>query len=231
MTVSDKVRQLVLERDERSCVACGMSVIGRPYSLQHRRARKAGGSRLSWIDQPQNLVTACGSATSPGGCHLRMESRAPQMQTLGYVIPAWPEIDPAFVPVHMVTEFGTAKVWLTADGGVSHDPPSDRVLPYQDIAYCPTCRGVKLHFFEGAEAACLQCATIRPVDAEPPVPVIDVAPCPWCRATVPVAHACVIDARTPCRDRRDGIVCGVCAGCLGAGTADPRYGSPSDLSA
>lgn len=131
MTVSQKVRDAVRERDNYSCVACGKSIIGRPYSLQHRRARKAGGSRLPWIDQPQNLITVCGTATTPD-CHWkRMESRPTDAKDLGYVISEWPEIDPRFIPVVVVTEFGEATVWLTPDGGLSNDPPADAVLPFE----------------------------------------------------------------------------------------------------
>ncbi|WP_326828727.1 hypothetical protein OIE13_22735 [Streptosporangium sp. NBC_01810] len=228
MSVSDKVRQAVLERDGHACAACGRSIIGRQYSLQHRRARKRGGSRLSWIDQPQNLVTLCGSATSPGGCHLRMESRASEGQTLGYVISEWPEIDPRFVPVHVVGEFGTSKVWLTADGGLSNDPPADAV-EFQDLLFCPDCRVVKLHHFECDTAACIRCASVQRVNPSLVVPVIEVVFCPWCKATLPAAHPCVVDAGTRCLNRRDGIVCGTCRGCYAATQADPRYGSPSDL--
>lgn len=128
MTVSQKVRDQVKDRDGYCCVACGVSIIGRPYSLQHRRARKAGGARISWIGQPQNLITVCGTATTPD-CHLtRMESRPSDAKDLGYVISEWPEIDPRFIPVTVVTEFGKARVWLTPDGGLSNDPPPDMPL-------------------------------------------------------------------------------------------------------
>lgn len=223
MTVSDKVRKAVLERDGYSCTACGKSIIGRQYSLQHRRARKGGGSRLSWINQPQNLITACGSATSPD-CHWNvMESRDPvrDAQTLGYVISEWPEIDPRFIPVHVVGEFGTSKVWLTPDGGLSNEPPADAV-EFQDLLFCPSCRVVKLHHFEGDTAACIRCASVQHVNPSLVVPVIEIVFCPWCRATLPVSHRCVVDADTRCLDRRDGIVCGICSGCLAATSADLR---------
>lgn len=125
MTVTQTARKLVLERDNYCCVACGKSIIGRPYSLQHRRAKKRGGSRLPWIDQPQNLVIACGTATTPD-CHLlRMESRPGDAKDRGYVISEWPQIDPRFIPVTVVTEFGASRVWLTPDGGLSNGPPAD----------------------------------------------------------------------------------------------------------
>jgi 5-methylcytosine-specific restriction protein A len=228
VTVSDKVREAVLERDGYSCAGCGYSIVGRQYSLQHRRAKKRGGSRLPWIDQPQNLITLCGSATSPDGCHLRAESRGLDAQTLGYVISEWPELDPRFIPVHVVGEFGTSKVWLTPGGGLSNEAPADAV-EFQDLLFCPSCRVVKLHHFEGDTAACIRCASVQHVNPALVVPVIEVVFCPWCRATLPASHACVIDADTRCLKRRDGVVCGICRGCLAATQADPRYGSPSDL--
>lgn len=125
MSISDKVRQQVKERDNHSCVACGHTIIGRLYSLQHRRARKQGGARISWINQPQNLITACGTATSPD-CHWeRMESRPADAQDLGYVISEWPEIDPRFIPVKVVAEFDTSWMWLTPAGFRFPYPPDD----------------------------------------------------------------------------------------------------------
>ncbi|ETK36174.1 HNH endonuclease [Microbispora sp. ATCC PTA-5024] len=153
MSVSDKVRKLVLERDNHSCVCCGRSIIGQPYSLQHRRARKMGGSRLPWIDQPQNLITVYGSATT--GCHARMESRGQADKSRGYVIPAWPEIDPRFIPVQVVTEFGPARVWLTPEGGLSNDPPADA-----PPAECG------LHLVTDACPACLVCRLCGPCECE-----------------------------------------------------------------
>ncbi|MFI6496832.1 HNH endonuclease [Nonomuraea typhae] len=129
MSISVAVRQLVLGRDGYACVCCGRSIIGRQYSLQHRRARKMGGSRLPWIDQPQNLITVLGSATTL--CHGRMEKRQRADQDRGYVISEWPEIDPARIPLIVVTEFGEATVWLTPDGGLSSDPPKEAELPLE----------------------------------------------------------------------------------------------------
>lgn len=231
MTVSDKVRAAVLERDGKACVACGRSVIGRMYSLQHRRARKQGGADIPWIDQPQNLVTVCGSATSPDGCHFQvMESRDPERDadTLGYVISEWPELDPRFIPVHVVTEFGTAKVWLTPDGGISNDPPADGLV-FRDLLFCPGCRVSKLHSFEDGAAACIRCGNVQNVDETLACTVIDMRFCRWCNATKPVGHECAPDD-TPCPSRTSLGPCGICSVCLNAQRADLiRWGSPSDI--
>lgn len=226
MTISDKVREAVLERDGHACVCCGRSIYGQRYSLQHRRARKAGGSRLDWIDQPQNLVTVLGSATTL--CHARMEARGEQDTHLGYVISEWPELDPRFIPVHVVTEFHTAKVWLAADGGLSNDPPADGLI-FQDLLFCPGCRVSKLHTFEDGAAACIRCGNVQFVDETLACTVIDLRFCVWCRETLPVGHQCAPD-EAPC-PRKTGLwPCGVCDVCLKAQRADlVRHGSPSDL--
>jgi len=123
MTVTQETRTLVLERDGYACVCCAHSIIGQRYSLQHRVRRGMGGSRLPWIDQPQNLLTILGSGTTL--CHGRIEGRGQADKARGLWVPANPEIDPRFIPVDVVTEFGKARVWLTPDGGLSNEPPPD----------------------------------------------------------------------------------------------------------
>lgn len=54
MAVSNKIRQLVYDRDGRMCVSCGRDDM---LTLQHRINRKMGGSKL--LDGPENLVTMC----------------------------------------------------------------------------------------------------------------------------------------------------------------------------
>ncbi|WP_030506413.1 HNH endonuclease [Microbispora rosea] len=147
MSVTAKVRQAVLERDNYACVSCGQSIIGRPYSLQHRRARKMGGSRLSWIDQPQNLITVCGTATTPD-CHWkRMESRPTDAKGKGYVISEWPEVDPRLIPVEVLTENGKQWLWLTPGGERSTVPPADAEMAECDVHVaffaCPDCTACK----------------------------------------------------------------------------------------
>lgn len=64
-----RTRLLVIARDKSVCQWCGEWVETSPgwYSLQHRRARMMGGSRLDWINQASNLVLICGTGTTQ--CH------------------------------------------------------------------------------------------------------------------------------------------------------------------
>ena len=77
-------RELVLERDDYTCAGCGNSVYGRQYSLQHRLARGMGGTSDPAANRPSNLITLCGSATSPGGCHLACEKRDKGLNERGF---------------------------------------------------------------------------------------------------------------------------------------------------
>jgi hypothetical protein len=160
VTVSPAARKAVLERDNYACVCCGQSIIGRPYSLQHRRARKMGGSRLPWIDSPQNLLTVLGSATT--GCHARMERRGQADKDNGYVISEWPEVDPRLIPVQVVTELGPATVWLTAEGGLSNDPPADSELLLSEVEARIPCEDRRNGQVCGACPACLAAQVADP---------------------------------------------------------------------
>lgn len=112
-------RELVLERDDWRCASCGLPIIGQQYSLQHRRARGLGGSSDPAANRPSNLLTLCGSATSPGGCHLAAEQRGARSRDLGYRVESWQ--DPRQVPV---MHFVHGRVWLTDTGEVSYSPPT-----------------------------------------------------------------------------------------------------------
>jgi hypothetical protein len=78
------VKAIVDERDDWTCACCGNSVYGRPFSRQHRVARGMGGTSLKWKNRAGNIVLLCGSATSPGGCHLACEQRDERMHELGF---------------------------------------------------------------------------------------------------------------------------------------------------
>jgi hypothetical protein len=113
-------RELVLERDEYRCVCCGKPVSDGPWSTQHRRARGNGGTSRPEINRPSNLIILCGSATSPGGCHLWCERRSTEAEDLGYVVSLNSKEDPADVPVH---HWLYGLVYLRDDGGIRRVEP------------------------------------------------------------------------------------------------------------
>ena len=110
-------RDLVMQRDELRCARCGKDVgfyIGEPYSLQHRRAKGAGGTSDPRRNLPSNLVLLCGSATSPGGCHLFCEQRNAEAEADGFVVSLNSRVDPAAVPVRHAMH---GLIYLTDEGG------------------------------------------------------------------------------------------------------------------
>ena len=115
---SRKTRMLVLERDGWACVCCGRSVIGQPYSLQHRKRRSRGGS-----NDPSNLVVVLGTGTT--GCHQRINSRIdPADEAKGYTVRSWDA--PAQVPVMLFSEHGSGiTAWLWDDGQYHFDGPQE----------------------------------------------------------------------------------------------------------
>jgi 5-methylcytosine-specific restriction protein A len=90
------IRMLVVERDQRACACCGKTIGSGQWSMQHRLARGAGGTSNPLINAPSNLITLCGSATSPG-CHLTAESREAGSHDAGFWLHHGQ--DPATVPV------------------------------------------------------------------------------------------------------------------------------------
>lgn len=121
---SRKVRALVMAREGNCCAACGTSIAGRPYSVQHRVARGIGGTPDPAANLPSNLVLLCGSATTPGSCHLACEQRDPHMHGRGFWLWSWE--DPALVPVMLASEHGSGiTVWLDDAGGYLTAPPEE----------------------------------------------------------------------------------------------------------
>jgi hypothetical protein len=110
----------IAQRDEWSCFRCGGSCHGQrgwDWGVQHRRARGMGGSRLADTNQPQNLILLCGSATSPGGCNARVESRQPADEGLGWSINQYE--NPLEVPV---LHWQNGLVYLYASGSFGTRP-------------------------------------------------------------------------------------------------------------
>lgn len=66
---------VTLDRDDYRCALCGAASAhgerGWDWSLQHRMARGAGGSRRWQTWSPANALVLCGSATT--GCHHEVE--------------------------------------------------------------------------------------------------------------------------------------------------------------
>lgn len=88
-----KMREAVLVRDEYTCQRCGVDIRNRPYSLQHLLPRGRGGKNTM-----RNLVTVCGSATTPGMCHDFIEHQRRRQATWeGWLVPNG--IDPDDWPV------------------------------------------------------------------------------------------------------------------------------------
>ena len=113
---SPAVRKLVLERDGHACVCCGVSIDGRPYSLQHRKRRSQGGDNSA-----SNLIVVLGTGTT--GCHERIDSRRdPHDEAKGYTVRSWQ--DPALVPVMVMSgaEAGMS-LYPTEDGRWSAEAP------------------------------------------------------------------------------------------------------------
>lgn len=81
-----RARAVVLERDQNTCQRCGINVLYRLASIQHRIPRGAGGSAKVW--QASNLALVCGSATTPGSCHNWMEHEdREQAEFDGWLLP------------------------------------------------------------------------------------------------------------------------------------------------
>ncbi len=76
------LRREVLERDSWLCQRCGLTVDGKPYSLQHRLPRGRGGTNTL-----ANLVTLCGDATHPDYCHAHVEQFRRRATREGWLVP------------------------------------------------------------------------------------------------------------------------------------------------
>lgn len=100
----------ILERAEDCCDWCGAYCLNGPYSRQHRAARGMGGR--SGANTAENLVLLCGTANSPGGCHLRCEhDDLDAAREAGFRLR--PGEDPAATPIH---RHGVSWVLPTSEG-------------------------------------------------------------------------------------------------------------------
>jgi 5-methylcytosine-specific restriction endonuclease McrA len=103
-----KMRNAVLARDDYTCQRCARDIRNCPYSLQHRLPRGRGGKNTM-----ANLVTMCGSATTPGMCHDHVENRErAQARIDGWLVPS--DINPEEWPVR---RFGHEEYQMPGETG------------------------------------------------------------------------------------------------------------------
>jgi hypothetical protein len=122
---SARVCRLVFARAFGCCESCGSSVIGRPYSIQPRVARDAGGISRAGANALWNFSLLCGSAASPGGCLLLCEQRDQDLHDRGIWLQSWE--NPRLVPVQLRTPHGPRiPVWLSDEGTYDFEPPAGR---------------------------------------------------------------------------------------------------------
>lgn len=112
---SREVVDLVLERDQHSCVLCGVNLHGqrgRDWSIQHRDPRGMGGTRRPEVNRPSSLVALCGSGTT--GCHGWAEVRRREAEALGLLLRG----NEQATQVPVATWYGV--VLLDDEGGFTH---------------------------------------------------------------------------------------------------------------
>lgn len=102
-------RVVIWDRDSGSCVRCGVSLLSKRGSYQHRRARGSGGSRAWDTGSVQNGCLLCGDGTT--GCHGYVEQHPSEALVDGYRVPQGS--DPSLVPMRV---HGHGWVLLRADG-------------------------------------------------------------------------------------------------------------------
>lgn len=104
---SPEQREQVITRARGCCERCG--VVIRPwmdFSIHHRLPRGRGGTNVL-----SNLVLLCGSATTPQGCHLQVESQRTAAYDTGWLVKT------GHVPAERpVLVYGLGHVLLTDDG-------------------------------------------------------------------------------------------------------------------
>lgn len=107
------VKDDLLTRSGGRCEVGGCP-LGVGYSRHHRLPRRMGGSKRADINELANLLLICGAATSPDGCHHRIESNREWAYLNGYLLPA--DANPDQVPV----VYRGSLVLLSNDGTINH---------------------------------------------------------------------------------------------------------------
>jgi hypothetical protein len=119
---SARVRRLVFARAFGFCESCGISVIGRPYSIQPRVEQGTGGASRAEANAVWNLSLLCGSGASPGGCHLLCEQRDQDMHDWGMWLCSWES--PRLVPLWLFNPEGPRiRAWLNDQGTYDVEAP------------------------------------------------------------------------------------------------------------
>jgi hypothetical protein len=117
-----ETRLAVYERDGWACACCGLSVIGLPHSVGHRKRRSQGGT-----NDPSNLLTflGFGNGLTADDHHWRIDRREkPLDEKRGYTVRSWQ--DPALVPVTYMSspaDEDGVRYWLTDDAGRATEAP------------------------------------------------------------------------------------------------------------
>jgi hypothetical protein len=121
---SARVRRLVFARAFGFCESCGISVIGRPYSIQPRVEQATGATSRAEANAVWNLTLLCGSAESPGGCHLLCEQRDQDMHDRGMWLCSWES--PRRVPLRLFNPEGPRiRAWLNHQGTYDLEAPRE----------------------------------------------------------------------------------------------------------
>jgi hypothetical protein len=102
-------RDAVKERSGGVCEVCR----GSAEQIHHRQPRAMGGTRRPGVHMPANLLHVCAA------CHRHIESHRSAALLNGWLVRQGQ--DPAVVPV--LVDRGSRRVFLTADGRYSDDPP------------------------------------------------------------------------------------------------------------
>ena len=115
--VMTRVRAGRGDADQALCEACGKFLGRYRGEVQHRLARKAGGSRSPVVNGISNAALLCGNRYE--GCHKLAEDRDPDMGKRGFWIRDGngPEHDPRLVPVMVMSPGGARVSVLLLDDG------------------------------------------------------------------------------------------------------------------
>jgi hypothetical protein len=113
---SPATRKRIWVRDAGGCQWCGLPIHeGQEYSIQHRRARGAGGSSRPETDLDGNGVLMHGTGTT--GCHGHVEKYREESRARGFTL--WQSCPvPADVPIQ-VEDPTVGRVWVRLVDGSS----------------------------------------------------------------------------------------------------------------